>query len=45
MKTKYEAKNTYEEASKFADTCKRLMYILDGDNGQFWVADLSNANR
>lgn len=45
VKLQYEAKNTYGEALKFADTCKRPMSILYGDNDQFWVADLFNASR
>lgn len=45
MKMNYEIRDTYEEALRFTDKCRRPMTILVGDGGKFWVADLFNASK
>lgn len=42
---KFDVRNTYAEALELASNCKRLMFILNGNEGNFLIADLTNANR
>ena len=45
MKIDFEIRNTYEEAIDVISNCKKPMYVLNGDDGEFWIVDLSRASK
>ena len=45
MKQNFEIRDTYDGALEYASKCIKPMYILHGNDGKFWIVDLSRASK